>query len=67
MSDEKLIKIMKEFAEMMSGLSAIPIVFISNEFGLIEYSQDHQDEPHLIATNSDEADAIFDMWQNGKE
>jgi len=27
---------------------------------------DCQDEPHLIATDSDEADAILDMWQAGK-
>jgi hypothetical protein len=27
---------------------------------------DCQDEPHLIATDSDEADAILDMWEGGK-
>jgi hypothetical protein len=27
---------------------------------------DCQDEPHLIATDSDEADRILDMWEAGK-
>jgi hypothetical protein len=43
------------------------MVTLHNVIGLPEDVRvDCQDEPHLIATDPDEADAILDMWQAGK-
>jgi hypothetical protein len=59
----------KEFQAGLRVLRTVNLIVDGVSFSVMEpddTKKDCQDEPHLIASDSDEADAILDMWEGGK-